>query len=69
MELKESVLGKLNESFSLRDGVLKYQERLCVPNVDGGTRSLRKLIGPVIQFILVKLSCIMTLGKYFGGMV
>ena len=29
MELKESVLGKLNESFSLgRDGVLMYQGRL-----------------------------------------
>ena len=35
MELKETVLGKLNESFSLgRDSVLRYQERLCVPNVD-----------------------------------
>ena len=35
MELKESVLVKLNESFSLgRDGVLRYQERLCVPNVE-----------------------------------
>ena len=32
MELKESVLGKLNESFSLEwDVVLKYQGRLCVP--------------------------------------
>ena len=30
MELKELVLGKLNESFSLgRDGVLRYQRRLC----------------------------------------
>ena len=36
MELKESVLRKLNVSFSLgRDGVLRYQGRLCVPNVDG----------------------------------
>ena len=36
MEFKESVLIKLNESFSLgRDNVLRYQERLCVPNVDG----------------------------------
>ena len=35
MELKESVLGKLDESFSLReDGVLRYQQRLCVPNMD-----------------------------------
>ena len=36
MELNESVFGKLNESFSLGwDGVLRYQERLCVPNIDG----------------------------------
>ena len=35
MELKESVLGMLNQSFSLRgDGVLRYLGRLCVPNVD-----------------------------------
>ncbi|XP_069143421.1 uncharacterized protein [Solanum lycopersicum] len=36
MNLKESVLGKLNESLSLggRYGALRYQERLCVPNVD-----------------------------------
>ena len=36
MELKESVLGKNNESFALRVwvcGVLMYQERLCEPNV------------------------------------
>ena len=32
MELKESELGKINESFS-GGGVLRYQERLCVPNV------------------------------------
>ena len=35
MELKESVLSKLNESFSQGgDGVLRYQNRLCVPDVD-----------------------------------
>ena len=35
MELKELVLGKLNESFSERgDGVLRYQGRLCVPDVN-----------------------------------
>ena len=34
MELKESVLGKLNESLTLGAGVLRYQERLCLPNVD-----------------------------------
>ena len=36
MELKESFLGNLNDSFSLGgDGVLKYQGRLCVLDVDG----------------------------------
>ena len=35
MELKDSVLSKLNESFSPRKyGVLRYQGRLCVPNID-----------------------------------
>ena len=35
MELKESILGKLSESFSQRGyGILRYQGRLCVPNVN-----------------------------------
>ena len=35
MELKDSVLTKMNESFALGDnGVLRYQDRLCVPDVD-----------------------------------
>ena len=35
MELKESILGKINESFSQGgDRVLRYQGRLCVPNMD-----------------------------------
>ena len=35
MDLKKSVLSKINESFSQgRDGVLRYQGRLCVPDVD-----------------------------------
>ena len=36
MDVKESVLGKLNESFSLGgDGMLRYHGRLCVHDVDG----------------------------------
>jgi len=36
VELKESVLKKSVEVFSQRgDGVLRYQGRLCVPDVDG----------------------------------
>ena len=35
MELKESVLIKMNESFSLGDDdILRYQDRLCVLDVD-----------------------------------
>ena len=35
MELKDSVLSKKNESLSLwEDGVLSYQSRLCVPNIN-----------------------------------
>ena len=35
MELKESILGKLNESFSQGGiGVFRYQGRLCVLDVD-----------------------------------
>ena len=36
IKLKESVLGKLNESFFLReDGILRYQGRLSVSKVYG----------------------------------
>ena len=35
MEMKNSVLLKMNESFALGDdGILRYQNRLCVPDVD-----------------------------------
>ena len=35
MELKDLVLSKHNESFSLgRDGVFRYQGKLFVPNID-----------------------------------
>ena len=35
MELKDSVLLKVNESFALGgDDILRYQDRLCVPDVD-----------------------------------
>ena len=36
MEFKDSVLNKNNKSFSYgKYGVLRYQRRLCVPDVDG----------------------------------
>ena len=35
MELKDSILVKMNESFALGDdGILRYQDTLCVPDVD-----------------------------------
>ena len=34
MELKESIISKINESFSLGGGVVRYQGRLCVPTID-----------------------------------
>ena len=35
MELKDSVLLKINESFALGDdGILRYQDGLCIPDVD-----------------------------------
>ena len=41
IELKKLVISKFNESFSRgRDGVLRYQERMCVLDVD----DLRKQI-------------------------
>ena len=40
MELKESVLCKYNESFSRGDEVLRYQGRLCVPDVDDLRRKI-----------------------------
>ena len=61
MELKDSIMGKRNESFSLRrDGVLRYQGRLCVPNVT-------KMGNQILPFIWVLQRCIMTIEKCFGG--
>ena len=35
LELKDSMLVKMNESFVLGgDDILRYQDRLCVPDVD-----------------------------------
>ena len=35
MELKDSVLIKMNESFALGgDDILRYQDRLCVPDAN-----------------------------------
>ena len=56
IESKESVLGKLNESFSLGvDGIIRYQGILCVPNVDGLRNQILKMpMGPVTPVIRVR---------------
>ena len=47
IELKNSVLLKMNESFALGgDGILRYQDRLCVPDVDDlRTKNVSKAYG------------------------
>ena len=44
MELKDSVLLKMNKSFALGgDGIHRYQDKLCVPDVnDLWTRLLQR---------------------------
>ena len=71
MELKESVLGKLNESFFTgSDGLLRYQGRLYVPMlITYEIGFLRKLMVLVIPFIRDLVRYIMNLEKFFGGKV
>ena len=64
MELKDSVLIKMNKSFALGgDDILRYQDRLCLLDVD----DLRPMI-PSIRYILVPQRCIMNSSKFIGGM-
>ena len=65
MELKKSVLGKSNESVSL-GGVLRYQGRLCFPNINGlRTGFLRN--GSRNSIHPSSTMMYMTLEKWFGG--
>ena len=70
MKLKKSFLGKMNESFFQEgDGVLRYQGRMCVPNVDDlRNKILYKFMEPVTLFIRVLLRCTIILERCFGGM-
>ena len=47
MELKDSTLVKINEYFALGDDdILRYQDMLCVPDVDSlGTRRIAEADG------------------------
>ena len=50
MELKDSMLIKMNESVALRgDDILRYQDRMCVPDVDDLRPGL--LQGPMVRDI------------------
>ena len=65
IELKESVHCVLNESISFgEDGVLTYQGRLCVPNVDDLTNLIHEEAHGSRYSIHMGLQrCIMTLKK------
>ncbi|WMV41068.1 hypothetical protein MTR67_034453 [Solanum verrucosum] len=68
VEMKEAVLRKSVEAFSQGgDGVLRYQGRLCVPNVD----DLREQMKPIVLGILFNREpqrCVVTCGRSIGGM-
>ena len=53
MELKESVLIKMNESFALGgNNIHRFHHRLCVPNVDGSrTKIVAEAHVPSIPYI------------------
>ena len=70
MEMKDSMLVKLNESFSFGDGgIHRYQERLCVPDVEiPGQGSFHRHMVPHTPYIQVLPRCIIILDRYIGGM-
>ena len=69
MELKDSILRKLNESFSLGgDGVLRYQNRFCVPNVDDLKSNILSIAHASKYSIHPGATrCTMTLKRFIGG--
>ena len=69
MELKDSVLIKMNEYFALGgDGILRYQDRLCVPDMDDLVPGLlQRTTIPDIPYIQVPPRCIMILNRSIGG--
>ena len=60
----------MNESFALGDeGIHRYQERLCVPDVDDlRTRIIEWPMVPYIPYIKVPPRCIIILSRSIGGM-
>ena len=60
----------MNESFSLGDDdILRYPERLCVPDMDYlRTRIIAAAMVPNIPYIQVPPRCIMILSRSIGGM-
>ena len=70
MEMKFSVLGKLNKSFSQwGDGVIRYPGILCVPDVEDLINlMLEEIHGSFYLCIRVPQKCIMTLKRSIDGM-
>ena len=70
MELKDSVLLKMNESFALGDdGIIRYQNRLCVPDVnDLRARIVAEAHGSRYSIYPGSTKCIMILRRFIGGM-
>ena len=69
MDLKESIFGKLNESFSLGGMVSRCIKKgyVCSILIIWESTFLIKVMVSVIPFIKVLQRCIMTLEKYFSG--
>ena len=70
MEFKDSVLIKNNKSFSYgKYGVLRYQRRLCVPDVDGlRDKIMMRLMDPHTPSIRGPQRCIMICMPSISGM-
>ena len=69
MALKKSVLNKLNVILPMGDGALRYQNRLCVPDVDGLRNTVLEEIHGFRYFIHSgPPKCIVILERDIGGM-
>ena len=68
--LKELVPSKFNKSFSWGNAVLRYQDRLCVPDVDDLRRHIMEnAYDSQYPLIRVPPKCIMTFKRCIGETV
>ena len=70
MELKDSILVKMNDSFALGDeGILSYQDRMCALDVDDlRPQFLKRPMVSYIPYIQVPPKCIMILNSSISWM-